>query len=91
MYAPVLLEFSWAFSRFIDIVVEVPQLKMTHASDKLDGWIIAYYCSIGSQVFFSTLNLIERFVENWQFILAVESSFHPPFLGLEPQAPSIPP
>lgn len=72
MYRITVLEFSWAFSRFIDIVVEVPQLKIVYVSDKLDKWIIAYYCCIGSQVFFYALRTIYRLVGNRNSIPMVE-------------------
>ena len=62
MYIPTFSEFLWASSRFIDVVVEVPQLKMVYVSDRLDKWIIAYYYCIGSQVFVYTLRLVYRFV-----------------------------
>ena len=64
MYSPTLLEFFWAFSRFLDVFVEIPQLRMLWSSDKLDEWIIAYYCSVGAQVLFYTLSFIHRFVRD---------------------------
>ena len=64
MYTPSVYEFSWAFSRVIDAVVEAPQLKMIWASGGLDKWITAYYCCIGSHVFVYGMHLIYRFVQN---------------------------
>jgi len=72
MYAPTILEFFWTFSRFIDIVVEVPQLKIVYASEKIDKWIIVYYCCIGSQVFLYTLRAIYTFVGSQNSIPMVE-------------------
>jgi len=64
MYLPTFTEFFWTFSRFIDVLVEIPQLRMLYASERLDKWIITYYTCIGSHVIFYTMSLIYRFVEN---------------------------
>ena len=63
-YAPTISEFLWSFSRFIDVVLEVPQLKRVFVSEKLDKWIIAYYCCIGARVLLCAVNLVYRFVKN---------------------------
>ena len=74
MYAPNIVEFFWAFSRSIDVVVEVPQLKRVYNSEKLDRWIIAYYCCIGARgvIAIVRLALWYRFVENRNGIPARE-------------------
>ena len=64
MYAPTISEFLWSFSRFIDVVLEVPQLKRVFVLEELDKWIIAYYCCIGFRVLLCAVNLVYRFVEN---------------------------
>jgi len=64
MYTPSISEFFWAFSRVIDVVVEVPQLKMFWVSGGLGKWMTAYYCCIGSHVFVYAMHLIYRFVPN---------------------------
>lgn len=74
-HSPTVLEFFWAFSRFIDVVVEVPQLKMIFVSDKFNKWTIAYYCCAGSHVFFYTLNLIYRFVWNQNDVPVAHSPY----------------
>ena len=55
----------WAIAGFLDIYVETPQLRMLWSSDKLDGWTIAYYCSVGVQIFFYVLGSIYGFVRDW--------------------------
>ena len=64
MYLPTIPEFIWAFSRFIDAVLEVPQLKRVYISEELDKWIVAYYCCIGSRVVFYVISAVYRFVGN---------------------------
>jgi len=64
MYTPSVLEFFWAFSRVIDVMVEVPQLKMIWISGRLDKWMTAYYCCMVSYVFFYAMHMIYRFVQD---------------------------
>jgi len=73
MVSPAIPEFFWTSSRFIDVVVEVPQLKIVYASDKLDKWIIAYYCCIGFQVLSYTWDLIYRFL-HWRMFDMITSA-----------------
>ena len=92
MYIPTIPEFFWTFSRFIDVLVEVPQLRIVYTSDKLDKWIIGYYCCIGFHVFSTTLNLLYRFVENQNGIPTAELiRFDATFLGYETKVPSTSP
>lgn len=69
----------WALAGFLDIYVETPQLRMLWSSDKLDGWTIAYYCSVGVQIFSYVLGSIYGFVRDWYKSSATHlHSFHPP-------------
>jgi len=68
MYLPTIWEFLWSFSRFIDVVLEVPQLKRVFVSEEVDKWIIAYYCCIGSRVLLCAVNLVYRLVKSQDVI-----------------------
>ena len=63
MHVPTVSEFLWSFSKFIDVVLEVPQLKRVFSSETLDEWIVAYYSCIGSRAVLCIVDLVYRFVE----------------------------
>jgi len=60
MYAPTVLEFAWSFSRFLDVVLEIPQLKMVFVAEKVDEWITGYYFTIGIRVILCIVNWVYR-------------------------------
>ena len=79
MYSPTLLEFFWAFSRVLDVMVELPQLRILWFEHNLDEWFIAYYCSIGANVLFYILDFVHRFVLDCRVLLCnpVQLTFPP--------------
>ena len=61
-YDTSITDYFWTFSRFLDLLLEVPQLRRVYFAEKLSRWIVVYYVAIGLHVFFHVNDFVYTFV-----------------------------
>jgi len=68
-YGTSITDYSWAFSRFLDLSLEVPQLRRVYFAENLSKWIVAYYVAIGLHDFFRVNDFIHTSVTTMRTIV----------------------